>query len=228
MKKVLIVTSLVFCLSAAYAAAGVIYEEDFTGGDGGYVVTNTGEIEGPWIYDGSSTWTVNGSENVGAPTHSRLTSPAVAVTADGPVELSFVHRYSIEGDLWDGAAVFTSINGGGFTQVPGDSFSANGYTGQGLVGNHDLNGGEGFNGDSPGYGDPAFITSIATLGTLATGDTVEVQFLGAWDEFSKGTEPNWQIDSVQLSVVPEPGTLALTLCLALFGATIALTRRGRS
>ncbi len=183
------------------ARADLVYQEDFSGSDGGYTVANSGAIEGPWVYDGAETWTVDGSENAAAPTHSRLTSPTITFTSGGPVELSFVHRYSIEGGLWDGAAVFTSINGGPFEQVPGSSFTLNGYTGSGLIGNHDLGGGGGYNGNSGGYADGTYITSVAELGTLADGDTLALQFLGAWDEYTRGSSPNWQIDSLEVYTV---------------------------
>lgn len=147
------------------------------------------------------------------------------VGANGNVELTFSHRYSFEAGLWDAGAVFVSINGALFAQLGDSAFSQNGYTGFGLIGNHDLNGGEGFNGDSSGYLSGDFITSIALLGNLNAGDTIALQFLGAWDEFAKGSEPNWQIDWVQVTdaaAVPEPGILALFV----FGlAGIGVARR---
>ena len=178
---------------------GVDLDEDFNGGDGGFTVTDAGNPEGPWTYDaGLGTWFTNGSSSLGAPSHSRLTSPTIDISGAGEAILSFVHRYSVEGDLWDGMAVFVSLNGADFTQVLNDSFLSNGYTGFGLIGNHDLNGGEGYNGDSPGYASRTFITSNIDLGSLSAGDTLEVQFLGAWDEGAKGAEPNWEIDSVSV------------------------------
>lgn len=212
---------------ASVASAAIIHNEDFTGGDGGYTVLNSGNPEGPWTYDGASSWTTNGSDNLGSPSHSRLTSPSFNVSADGPVQLTLTHRYSIESGNWDGAAIFVNLNGGGFTQIAGGDFVTNGYTNTaGLIGNHDLGGGDGFNGDSPGYADPAFIQSVANLGNLTAGDTLEIQFLGAWDEFAKGAEPNWQIDSLSVSdsgAIPEPSA-GILLILGL-GAPLLRRRR---
>lgn len=125
-------------------------------------MTGDGGPQGPWTYGGSS-WTTNGSDNLGTTSHSRLTSPIFNAVDGGETRLFFVHRYSFGGDLWDGGGVFVSINGGTFTQVPAASFLANGYTGTGLIGNHDLNRGEGFNGDSPGYGDGTLIQTEIRL-----------------------------------------------------------------
>ena len=132
-----------FCSQLMFAQ--VVHDENFDSSDGGYTVTDQGNPTGPWTYNSEAgTWFTNGTDNNGAPSHTRLTSPAVGITKDGPVELSFFHFYSIEGELWDGGAVFVSLNSGDFTQIPGSDFLANGYTGVGLIGNHDLNGGEGF------------------------------------------------------------------------------------
>lgn len=229
MRRTLMAVALLGLLGGQIATAATIHDENFDVNDGGYSVVNQGGPEGPWTYDlGSGTWLANGSENLGAPSHSRLTSPAVNVTQSGPVELSFTHRYSIESDLWDGGAVFVSVNGGGFTQVLSNAFSANPYTGFGLIGNHDLLGGQGFNGDSPGYGAGEYITSVASLGSLTAGDTVAVQFLGAWDEFAKGQTPNWQISGVTITqAVPEPASM-MTLAIAALGVTgMAWRRRSR-
>jgi len=226
MRKLLVVV-LFFAMGVGQSVlAEVIYDENFDANNGGYTVLNQGTPSGPWQWDsGSGTWRANGSDNRGIPSHSRLTSPAIAVDMDGPVELSFDHRYSFEAE-YDGGAVFVSVNGGAFNQeVANDAFSENGYTYFGLIGNHDLNGLDGFNGDSPGYDSGSFITSTASLGTFSAGDTLMVRFLAAWDEFTKGQEPNWQITSVTLSQVPEPSTLLL----AVFGGfgLIALVRRRR-
>jgi hypothetical protein len=46
------------------------------------------------------------------------------------------------------------------------------------------------------------ITSQATLGTFNANDTVAVQFVGAWDECSTGSIPNWVVGSVSLEMFP--------------------------
>lgn len=214
---------LVVGLSVGRPVVGsVIHEEDFDFGSGGYSVTDHGIPENPWQWDsGSGTWLTGGSENVGQPSHSRLTSPTAVIAGAGPWELTFQHRYSFEGDFWDGGAVFLSVNGAEFIQILNDAFSAGGYTGSGLIGNHDLTGDDGYNGDSPGYDNGTFITSVASLGTFAEGDTVAVQFLAAWDESVKGQVPNWQITSVTIAQVPEPSTLVL---VAIAGLVVGVFR----
>lgn len=220
MNRFWVLLALCAVFSGQIATAATIHDENFDLDDGGYVVNNGGGPEGPFTYDISSgTWLANGSENLGAPSSSGIISPTITVTQSGPVELSFSHRYSIEGDLWDGAAVFVSVNGGGYSQIPSSAFSANGYNGFGLIGNHGLLGGEGYNGDSAGYGSGLFITSVASLGSLSAGDTVALQFIAFWDEFAKGQTPNWQIDSVQVTqAVPEPTGIAL---IAMAGVGLA-------
>jgi hypothetical protein len=228
MTRIWATCALLVVLSTQQSFAAVtIHNANFNLNDEGYSVVNQGNPEGPWTYDlASGTWLANGSENLAAPSHSRLTSPPVTVTQSSSVELSFTHRYSIEGDLWDGGAVFMSVNGGAFTQVPNSAFTSNGYTGFGLIGNHDLFNGEGFNGDSPGYGANTFISSIANLGTFSGDDTIRIQFLGAWDEFAKGQTPNWQIESVTLTqAVPEPTGIAV-LAMAGVGLAGIARRRG--
>ena len=197
------------------SAQAATYFENFSGGDGGFTVLSTpradngNPFDSPWIYDGSGSFTTGGSAGVA---HSRLTGPTLTVTTDGLVELSFDHRYSIEGGNWDGGAVFLSVNNAAFEQIPNGAFSANGYTAFALIGNHDLNGGEGFGGNSLGYGDPSFITSVAAA-PFSAGDTVAVQFLMANDEGATGDFlPNWQIDSVSITntnAIPEPSSLLL-------------------
>jgi hypothetical protein len=226
MKRLLATCVLFLLASVQQASAVTIHSEDFNSNGGGYSVDNEGSPEGPWLYDlTSGTWFANGSENLGAPSHSRLISPPITVARSSSVDISFTHRYSIEGDLWDGAAVFVSVNGGAFTQVPSSAFTANGYTGFGLIGNHELLGGEGYNGDSPGYGAGMFITSTANLGTFSGDDSIRVLFLGAWDEFAKGQTPNWQIDSVQITqAIPEPTSISI---LAMVGIGLAYPVRRR-
>jgi hypothetical protein len=223
-----LLTTSATILGSAQAAT---YFEDFSSGDGGFTVESTlradngNPYDSPWVYDGSGSFTTGGSQGVA---HTRLTSPTLTVSADGEVELRVDHRYSIEGGLWDGGAVFLSVNGGLFEQVSNAAFSANGYNAIGLIGNHDLNGGEGFGGDSPGYGDPSYITSVAAA-PFSAGDTIAVQFLMANDEGATGNFlPNWQIDSVTITntnAIPEPSALALSV---LAGLGLALRRKRRA
>ncbi|MCA9264763.1 MAG: PEP-CTERM sorting domain-containing protein [Planctomycetales bacterium] len=220
--RVLCACVAVSLLAADKVSAQITY--DFTASDSGFTVTSDGNVEGPWEWTAGTGWTVDGSANLGSPSHSRLTSPELTVDATGDTPISFTHRYSIEGDLWDGAALMVSVNGGAFTQIPDSAFLLNGYTGFGLIGNHALSGGEGFNGDSPGYAAGEQIVSVA-VGSYNSGDKIQVQFLGAWDEFAQGSLPNWHISRVDIGnvVVPEPNSLGLVT----FGALGLLLRSRR-
>ncbi len=144
-------------------------------------------------------WLVTGA-NAG-PANGSITSPPVTITATGEPTLTFTHRYSFEydGTAWDGGAVYVSIDGGGFTQLAAGDFTEGGYT-RPITGNNVLFGLDGFNGDSPGYATGAVITSVVKLPPVLAGSTVQVRFLGAWDEGAMGQTPNWEIQSVTLDV----------------------------
>jgi autotransporter-associated beta strand protein len=179
---------------------GSVVNADFNTNNGGFTVVNGGPVEDPWTYDAlTGKWFTNGTQNQGVPSFSELNSAASLVSVSGPVTLSFRHRYSFEfdGTRWDGGQVRISVNGGAFTTVPAGSFSAGGYDGV-IAGNNILTGQQAFNGDSPGYASNGFVTSVANLGAFVAGDTIRVQFVGAWDEFAEGLNPNWEIDSVSV------------------------------
>jgi hypothetical protein len=114
--------------------------------------------------------------------------------------MEFTHRYSFESDSvrWDGGAVAVAVNGGAFVPIPGSSFTQHSYDGV-IGGNNVLINMEGFNGDSPGYSTGGMVTSILTIPGLSPGDSCQVQFLGAWDEFVGASSPNWEINSVKLT-----------------------------
>jgi hypothetical protein len=183
-----------------------LIEQNFKTSDGGYTAETTGTSPaGGWAYDAAGGfWYANGDDS--GPTTSTLTGPAITVSQAGPLVLSFSHRYSFEfdGTRWDGGQVRISVNGGPFTPVPSNSFTANGYVGL-ITGNHGLTGQWGFNGPSPGT-----ITSVANLGNFAAGDTLAIQFVGGWDEGTTATQPNWVINSIllisQQSVVQDFGS----------------------
>lgn len=189
----------------------VIASEDFNGNNGGFTVTNTSPVAGeewtapgPFAYDSAAgKWVARGKEDACTdPCNSQLTSPVYTMAQDGAVTLSFAHRYSFEPDLYDGAMVRISVNGGPFRAVPAESFTENGYASGNIVGNGILNGQRAFNADSPGYAAGEFITSKASLGNFAKNDKLLVQFVGGWDECTVGKYPNWEIDSVKLELLP--------------------------
>lgn len=182
-----------------------ILSKDFNADDGGFTVVDTDPAPpGPWFYNGANgRWTADGSEDgCTGPYNSQLSSPPYKLTQDGGVSLVFSHRYSFEGDLYDAGLVRMSVNGGPFTAVPANNFSANGYAAAAIIGNGIAKNQRGFNANSPGYANGEFITSKAFLGNFSKDDTLVVQFVGAWDECSSGSHPNWEIDSVKLELLP--------------------------
>lgn len=188
------------------ATPTMVAVEDFTSQDGAFSVISVNHPGKPWAYDASTgTWKASDQEACAtAFRSSRLNSPVYTITTGGRLTLSFTHRYSFEFDAsdgstwWDGGQVRISVNGGLYARLPGTNFTAHGYNGAvggAYVPNNDLAGQEAFVADSPNYGS-GFITSTATLGPYNAGDTLSVQFFGAWDDCIEGTEPNWEIDSV--------------------------------
>ncbi|MFM1941511.1 MAG: hypothetical protein RI897_493 [Verrucomicrobiota bacterium] len=182
-----------------------IFAQDFNANDGGFTVVNTDPAPpGPWVYNAANgTWTANGGEaDCTGPYNSQLNSPAISLTQDGALSLNFSHRYSFESGLWDAGQVRISVNGGAFTLVPAENFSANGYAEGAIVGSGIALGQRAFNGDSPGYSSGTLITSKCTLGTFSQGDSLVVQFVGAWDDCTTASTPGWVIDSLQLELLP--------------------------
>jgi hypothetical protein len=143
-------------------------------------------------------WSALGYDT-GTPASDTLTLPTFTLFSAEPLQMQFTHRYGFEydGTRWDGGVVAVSVNGGPFVNIPNTSFTQNGYIGI-ITGNNALNSQEAFNGDSPGYLDGIMITSILTVPGVNVGDTFQLQFLGAWDEFSTGRNPSWEINNVQV------------------------------
>ncbi|HVY68538.1 MAG TPA: hypothetical protein VHH73_01330, partial [Verrucomicrobiae bacterium] len=175
---------------------------DFVTTNAGFTVENsTPPPPGPWIYNSTNgLWVADGSEDAcTGPYNSKLTSTAFVAPESDEVTLSFTHRYSFESGGWDGGQVRLSVNGGPFNPVTADKFSANGYATANIVGNGILKDQRGFNGDSPGFATNNLITSSAVLGTFKKGDTLQVQFVGAWDDCSGQLHPSWTIKNLQLA-----------------------------
>lgn len=130
------------------------------------------------------------------------------ITATGVVTFDFTHRYNFESSF-DGGQLQFRVNGGAFTTVPDTSFTANGYTGTASGLGNEL----GFTGQSTG--NPAFITSSGSLGSLTAGDNLQVQFLASWDLSVVEASPNWEIQS--LTVTPVPFEFSPTLGMGILG-----------
>ena len=195
-----------FLAVAMVSSAGAVdlLDEDFSANDGGFVQEATGNTPIPSIYNsGSGTWSMEGDDS--GPATNTITSLPIAVPTTHEIQVSFDHRYSIEGGNWDGAGLQISIDGGAFTNVPSSAFTQNGYTNPlPLIGNHVLIGLDGFSTDSAGYGDGTFITSIAKVGVIDAGSSIQVRFVGAFDEGAKGPgNPNWEIDSVKVETLTD-------------------------
>ena len=182
-------------------AGTLLKAENFNTTDGGFTVETPIAYDGPWVWDSATgSWKQEGQapENSHANT-SLLSSPAATITTPGPVQLSFVHRYSFEGGFWDGGQVRISVNGGPFTAVPNSAFTQNGYNGAVLPNSASLLAGQpAFVENSPNRASGQFITSVASLGNFTAGTTIRIQFMAASDTNTRGQfQPNWEIDSLR-------------------------------
>ncbi|MGK0189873.1 MAG: hypothetical protein ACI9R3_005692 [Verrucomicrobiales bacterium] len=187
----------------AISSADILLSEDFSGGNGGFTATSTGNSTLPWTFNAdSSTWSTDGEQN-GTPTMHFLASPEVTIPTAGVVRVTIQHGYSFEAD-WDGGVAQVSINGESFKTVDGD-FAQNGYTNdEPLLGEHDLTGEDAFTGNSPGVAGGTLITSIFDIEDFAATDTIVVRFLAAFDQGARGTViPNWRIDRVIIETLTD-------------------------
>ena len=202
---------------------------DFSSDDEGFTVETVGAVPGPWEYDEENgQWVSAGSvAGCGGPYHDFLTSPDCIVSAAGEVTLSVEHRHAFEADMWDSGQIWISVNGGDYTDVGKDAFSANGYTSVAIVGNGIAKGQNGLGGTSAGYAGGSYITTTASLGSFAAGDAVSVRFVALYDDCSTGTNPNWVIDKVAFF---SGGGLSsyqiIGACLVVAGAVITQVRLG--
>ncbi len=199
---------------------------DFGTDDGGFTVETEGPVPFPWAYE-NGVWFADGSvDDCGGPYWSYLIRRGLLVAESGEVEVSFDHRYSFEAGLWDAGQVRISVNGGPFEEVPAEAFTQNGYSDEGtIIGSGILNGLFGFNGETEGYADGAYITSTATLGTFEAGDSIALAFLGGWDDCATGSYPNWEVKSVVseqlvLGSVPTPSTFMAEAVATQHGAAV--------
>jgi hypothetical protein len=189
--------------------------ETFTsgaGGNGGYSVVNGIEGGNPpaaseqWLYNPvRGTWAANGGEGI---KNTALNSPPLTVTTAGPLTLIFNHRYNFEydGTRWDGGLLRVSINRSAYATVPSTAITGENYQTDIVIGGNcpPVAGQFAFNNASPNFATGAFVESRANLGTLNAGDSVSVQFIGAWDEGTvQQPPPGWEITSVEFSPTVE-------------------------
>lgn len=138
-------------------------------------------------------WQVQGGEGI---INGSITTPPIVIPNGGPVELSLKHRYNFEPDLYDGGVVMVSINGGEFVMLDGGQFTQNGYADGVLVGNGVLQNMRAWNAGSPGFASGTLITSVATIPGVTSGNTIQLRFLGAWDDAFTSPGIDWEITGV--------------------------------
>ncbi|MES2706849.1 MAG: LamG-like jellyroll fold domain-containing protein [Verrucomicrobiota bacterium] len=189
-----------FILTAALLAAGhqghsaVLLDENFTSTGGGFTETAlVGAPVIPWTYNNvTGVWVSNGEAT--GPIEDELVSPEVTMPATAFVRVTFSHRYNFE-EAWDGGAIQYAVDGGEWLDVEPASFVQNGY-GLPIVGTGSLKNKSVFSGESAGFADPGFITSIVDLPKQTVGSKIKVRFLGAWDEGTAPAAPNWEITGI--------------------------------
>ncbi len=172
-----------------------------TGNDFGFA--NGSNTNGSWAFT-SNSWQLTYDNNSDV----SLLSP-ILTASGGAVTLQFTHSRNFE-STFDGGIVELALNGGGFSKIT--AFTQNGYDQS--IGLSGLAG--------PVFSDSfSSQTSIADLGTLAAGDSLQLR----WHSGSDGSEfpaaPNWVLTSVDVSGlavsdgpsapsgIPEPATLSL-------------------
>jgi hypothetical protein len=113
--------------------------------------------------------------------------------------------------------------------VPAASFTANGYNGTVLnASTSELQGEQAFVESSLGFLQGTFLTSVANLGSLGSGDNFRIRYVAAYDGNTSGAQPDWAIDNVifTLTPVPEPTGIALA-AIGMAGFTGYAWRRRR-
>lgn len=135
----------------------------------------------------------------------RLVSPLINISNATSIELDFWHTFhtSLSGDFPANATLEISVDGGAFEYVPSSAFTAGAYNiAAGETGN-DFD----FFGDGPDGGFPNYFQSTLDLTSLAVGS--QFQFAFRFQDPGSIGRVGWFLDDVTLTVVPEPGALAL-------------------
>lgn len=197
------------------AAAGAqITNIDLRLTNGGFtqqtLVSNGVPVNNPWTWTAGTGWQVNGRTDV---SRQRLLSPVLTNTVNAFAVVA-THQYNFEqntlnGNCFDGGALFASVNGGAFAQI------TSGVSGQGYVGTvsnlfgNPLAGLQAFCGTSGGL-----VTTTVSV-NAPVGTTIQLALDGAWDNSFAEANPNWLLQQVELrnlapaQVIPEPSTYVL-------------------
>jgi len=197
--SLLIGSTLLFLAATNYAQ---VVNWDFNTVDGGWtpaVESGSPPFSNQWQWSSpDAAWSVFGNNS----SVMTLTSPVVILDTGGWVTFTIHHLFKFERDS-DGGYFRTRIDGGAWTAATNTNISGTQYNDlDGVSGLSDDP--EAFTGVSLGHPSGAFVTSVLDLGSLAAGQTVQMQFRAGWDSSFVESGPNWEIDSVAMNVIPEP------------------------
>ena len=152
-----------------------------------------------WKHDSTAgVWRLDGQDAALGQMISHLTSPTITVplnlypdvvpfvVGEGPVKISFRHRWSFEPGF-DRGEVLLGVGNGPLLQVPRSNFVSGVY-----------NSANAFMNQSPGHASSARIFSEFTLPDFASGNFA-VQFRYTGDNNTIASIPAWEIDEVMVS-----------------------------
>ena len=165
---------------------------NFAVNDGGFTTSlpELGEVSS-WSYSGTR-WETTDIDSTSA----YLVSPEFTATGTSP-EITLEHAYNFEevGDFIDGGRLEVSVNNGSYQIVtpnggyPVDDDGVDIFAGIGDKGWGGFSNGE--------------VTDTATL-SVGVGDMFRFRFHAAWDVVIHPETPNWFINSIAVTQVPEP------------------------
>ena len=166
---------------------------DFSFSDGNFT-TNALSGTIPFVFTPPAGWTLAGQSSASQ----TLVSPVYVADTAGPVTLKLNHSWRFEGqdsqsaDVFDGAYVEVSINGGAFLLVP---FSD--YTNPNI---------KPFN-HAGWSGTGSSSTSLGQLFVASPGDSFQFRLRADWDEAVLATNPAWTVRSaIVTNVIADPTT----------------------